>query len=165
MTTTEELEMDSPLGTLRIGATDRGVCGIAFVTPSPDRPARTGDPDTSATSRHLLKLAEEQLREYFAGDRSSFSVPLDLSGTGFQRAVWRQLVDIPFGRTTTYGELAAALGSPGAYQAVGSANGRNPVAIMVPCHRVVGRKGKLTGYAGGIDRKQWLLRHEGGTLL
>ena len=155
--------LDTPLGSLRITATDRGVSGVSFVDkPAEDgSPAAAGSPDASGH----LRQATAQLAEYFAGQRSSFTVPLDLAGTAFQRKVWMALGDIPLGRTVTYGELAASLDNPGAYQAVGAANGRNPVAIIVPCHRVLGSKGKLTGYAGGIERKQWLLRHEGGALL
>jgi methylated-DNA-[protein]-cysteine S-methyltransferase len=102
----------------------------------------------------------EQLAEYFEGQRQQFDVPLKLAGTPFQQQVWRQLVQIPFGTTITYAELARRVGQPTAFRAVGNANGRNPVSILVPCHRVIGADGKLTGYGGGINNKQWLLEWE-----
>lgn len=105
--------------------------------------------------------ARAQLRAYFAGERPSFSLALAPSGTAFQRAVWDALTAIPFGATCSYGELAARLGRPGAARAVGSANGCNPIAIVIPCHRVIGADGSLTGYGGGLPRKRWLLEHEG----
>jgi methylated-DNA-[protein]-cysteine S-methyltransferase len=101
-----------------------------------------------------------QLDQYFAGSAVEFDVPLSLSGTDFQRRVWTELREIPHGETISYGELARRLGSPGASRAVGLANGRNPIAIVVPCHRVIGADGRLTGYGGGLERKAWLLRHE-----
>lgn len=159
--------MDTPLGQLRIVATGRGVCKISFVKDAFQSPGCRETIDGvhgPEEGERILDLAVEQLTEYFAGKRTVFTVPLDVSGTGFQRAVWQQLGSIQFGQTVAYGDLALALGSPAAYQAVGAANGRNPVAIIVPCHRVVGRDGKLTGYAGGIERKKWLLRHEMATL-
>jgi methylated-DNA-[protein]-cysteine S-methyltransferase len=102
----------------------------------------------------------EQLDEYFAGERQEFDVPLKLEGTPFQRGVWRELARIPFGTTITYAELARRIGRPTASRAVGHANGRNPISILVPCHRVVGAGGQLTGYAGGVDKKRWLLERE-----
>ena len=104
-----------------------------------------------------LPAAREQLAAYFAGELTVFDLPLDLRGTDFQRRVWAALREIPYGRTRTYGELATALGAPSASRAVGLANGRNPISIVVPCHRVVGASGSLTGYAGGVDRKRALL--------
>src|SRR5205807_4847601 len=102
----------------------------------------------------------KQLAEYFAGERRQFDVPLKLAGTPFQQRVWLELARIPFGTTITYAELAQRLGRPTASRAVGHANGRNPISIIVPCHRVIGADGKLTGYAGGLDKKQWLLAWE-----
>ena len=102
----------------------------------------------------------EQLAEYFAGKRQQFDVPLKLAGTPFQQRVWQELVRIPFGTTITYAQLAQRIGKPTASRAVGHANGRNPISIIVPCHRVIGADGKLTGYAGGVDKKQWLLAWE-----
>jgi methylated-DNA-[protein]-cysteine S-methyltransferase len=105
----------------------------------------------------VLVQAARELAEYFAGDRRDFDVPVGPPGTPFQQAVWAELRRVPYGTTTTYGALAARLGSPGAVRAVGSANGRNPVAVLVPCHRVVGSDGNLRGYAGGVERKRALL--------
>ena len=106
----------------------------------------------------------EQLEEYFTGARRAFDVPLSLGGNPFEQRVWRALLDIPYGETTSYGEIARRIGSPDAPRAVGLANGRNPVAVIVPCHRVIGADGSLTGYAGGMWRKEWLLTHEGYAL-
>jgi methylated-DNA-[protein]-cysteine S-methyltransferase len=102
----------------------------------------------------------DQLGEYFAGERQDFDVPIRLSGTPFQQRVWRELARIPYGATITYAELARRMGNPAASRAVGAANGRNPISILVPCHRVVGANGELTGYAGGLAKKQWLLAME-----
>jgi methylated-DNA-[protein]-cysteine S-methyltransferase len=104
----------------------------------------------------------QQLNEYFAGQRQEFDLPLKLAGTPFQQRVWQELVRIPFGKTITYAQLAQRVGKPTAFRAVGSANGRNPISIIVPCHRVIGADGTLTGYGGGVDRKQWLLDWERG---
>jgi methylated-DNA-[protein]-cysteine S-methyltransferase len=117
------------------------------------------DPDIHTES------ARTQLREYFEGNRNTFDVNLEADGTAFEHNVWDQLNKIPFGSTTTYGTIAKKIGDPNASQAVGSANGKNPIAIIVPCHRVVGSNNNLTGYAGGLDRKEWLLKHEGALLL
>ena len=108
----------------------------------------------------LLREAADQLHAYFAGERDAFELPLDLHGTGFQRAVWRALLKIPGGRTRSYGEIARALGSAAAVRAVGGAVGRNPLSVIVPCHRVVGSDGSMTGYAGGVERKRALLELE-----
>ena len=109
----------------------------------------------------MLLEAKRQLEEYFAGIRAGFSLPLAPEGTAFQKAVWEQLEAIPYGETRTYGQIAAAVGNPNASRAVGGANHNNPIAIVIPCHRVIGANGKLTGYAGGIDLKEALLRIEG----
>lgn len=105
--------------------------------------------------------AHRQLAEYFDGERTAFDLPLAPAGTPFQSQVWKALLEIPFGRTESYGELAARIGRPGSARAVGSANGRNPISIVIPCHRVIGSSGELTGYGGGLPRKRWLLSHEG----
>jgi methylated-DNA-[protein]-cysteine S-methyltransferase len=133
-------------------ASERGLRQVTFdaVEPGEDW---IDDPDLPAAV---------QLREYFAGTRRSFDVALDAAGTPFQRAVWDALLTVPYGRTTTYGEVAARLGRPTASRAVGAANGQNPIAIIVPCHRVIGASGALTGYAGGLDRKRLLLGLERG---
>ena len=109
----------------------------------------------------LLLEAEKQLAEYFAGSRREFDLPLAPQGTAFQRKVWDALTEIPYGETRSYGEIAARIGNPKACRAVGMANNRNPLSILIPCHRVIGADGSLTGYAGGIPKKLWLLRHEG----
>lgn len=112
----------------------------------------------------LLNRVAAQLQEYFAGTRTTFDLPLEPSGTDFQLSVWELLRKIPYGVTTSYGELARRLGDPKASRAVGAANGANPIPIIVPCHRVVGSKGELTGFGGGLDRKRWLLEHEGALM-
>ena len=154
---TAQCRIASPLGTMLLARTKHGLAGAWFELQKHhpdaiDAPERGDDPLLAETAR--------QLREYFAGARSAFDVALDLQGTDFQRAVWSALLDIPPGRTTTYGEIARELGVPAASRAVGAAVGRNPVSIIVPCHRVVGSSGALTGYAGGLDRKRSLLRIE-----
>jgi methylated-DNA-[protein]-cysteine S-methyltransferase len=138
-------------------ATPRGVCFLEFLsdrTPAGIRRLARG------ASRHLDQL-EREIDLYFAGDLRRFRVPLDLGGTPFQRAVWKRLTRIPYGATLTYAELAARSGRPSAVRAAGHANGRNPVSIVVPCHRVVGTDGRLHGYGGGLQRKRWLLEFEG----
>jgi methylated-DNA-[protein]-cysteine S-methyltransferase len=155
--------IDSPLGKLTLVATDRGELAGLYMEEHRHRP-----PLETFGVRDDSALAEvvQQLKEYFAGERTTFDVPLALTGTPFQRRVWTALQDIPYGETTTYGELAASLGLvPGASRAVGLANGKNPVSIIVPCHRVVGSTGSLTGYGGGLDRKQRLLDHERADVL
>ncbi len=146
--------VDSPLGPLVLTASDLGIRMLEF----PDRavePARGGE---SA----LLDLLEQELAAYFRGELRRFTVPLDLRGTPFQVKVWRALLSIPYGATTTYGGLARKLGWPGAFRAVGGANGANRIAIVVPCHRVIRADGGLGGFGGGTSRKQWLLDLEGG---
>ena len=108
----------------------------------------------------VVREAVQQLNDFFNGKRSEFDLPLDPDGSEFQRAVWKELTRIPFGKTISYGELAKRIGKPDAPRAVGLANGKNPISIIVPCHRVIGSSGKLTGYGGGLDRKEWLLEHE-----
>ena len=111
--------------------------------------------------RAKTKHARQQIEAYFRGERQHFDLELAAAGTDFQQRVWRELVNIPFGETRSYSQLANALDNPKAVRAVGGANGRNPIAVIVPCHRVIGANGHLTGYAGGVERKEWLLRHEG----
>jgi methylated-DNA-[protein]-cysteine S-methyltransferase len=128
------------------------------------------DPADVNWARHrgadaLIGEARRQLDAYFARRLEIFDLPLAPNGTGFQRQVWSALVKIPFGTTTTYGALARQLGNAAAMRAVGAANGRNPIPIIVPCHRVIGSDGSLTGFGGGLERKQWLLRHEGAQAL
>jgi methylated-DNA-[protein]-cysteine S-methyltransferase len=138
---------------LTIEATDQGVVGIAFGEQGPAQPA------VSTLSRGHLEAAKAALGEYFRGKPPHLPA-LDLRGSDFQRQVWRALLEIPWGEVRTYGELAEALGRPGAARAVGAANGQNPVAILVPCHRVVAAGGRLGGYSGGLDVKRQLLAHE-----
>ena len=148
----------SPLGLLTVLASDNGVHAIAF---EGDCTEQTKINLPRAVNHPIINAATEQLAMYFEGTLKVFDLPLDLCGTNFQKRVWKLLLDIPFGQTRTYGDLAHALGNAGASQAVGAANGKNPVAIVVPCHRVIGASGHLTGYAGGMDKKRFLLTHEG----
>lgn len=150
---------DSPLGRMLVAATDRGVAGIWFVGQKhgPDSSGWTEDPQ-----HPMLRAAVAQLQDYFAGKRNSFELPLDLAaGTPFQQSVWQALLAIPAGATCSYADLARGLGRPTATRAIGAAVGRNPVSIVVPCHRVLGTGGSLTGYAGGLERKRALLALEG----
>jgi methylated-DNA-[protein]-cysteine S-methyltransferase len=151
--------VDSPIGRLLLAGDEQALTSLYMLDPgghtSAVRPGWVQDPGPFAA-------AAAQLREYFAGKRTAFDLPLAPSGTPFQLAVWSQLAQIPYGETTSYGEVALALGkSLVASRAVGLANGRNPISVIVPCHRVIGADGSLTGYGGGLDRKEWLLRHEG----
>jgi len=148
--------IDSPLGRLRLVADGDHLVGIALPSERHPLPV-TGVPDPG---HPVLVEAAAQLADYFAGRRTCFDLPLAPAGTGFQRTVWRALLDIPFAATWSYGELAAAIGSPRASRAVGAANGRNPIPIVIPCHRVIGADGSLTGYGGGEPAKRWLLDHE-----
>lgn len=152
MTTIEAL-YSSPLGTLRLGLVEDGLCSIQIGGPPMDR--RHG------TATAIERAVCEQLDAYCAGRLRRFDLPLRPNGSAFQTRVWEALQMIPFGTTTSYGALAEALGSPSAARAVGLANARNPLMIVVPCHRVIGRDGSLVGYAGGLDAKRWLLAHEG----
>ncbi len=156
---TVQTSYDSPLGRIILAATDDRLVGVWF-------DGQRHQPDTSSwppVSDHgVLQQARTQLTDYFAGRRTSFELPLDLStGTDFQQAVWRALLKIPAGATVTYGALSAMLGKPAAVRAVAGAVGRNPLSIILPCHRVLGANGALTGYAGGLERKAALLHLEG----
>lgn len=145
----------SPVGELTLVADERGLAAILWENDKPDRvrlDALNEKPD-----HPVLVETERQLSEYFAGTRRSFDVPLSFAGTDFQKRVWAALLAIPFGETRSYGEIADQLGAPGASRAVGAANGRNPISIIAPCHRVVGSTGKLTGFAGGLEAKAFLL--------
>lgn len=151
--------MDCPVGPLTLVASDGVLCGV-YMDEQRHRPAEEifGPRDDSRTH-----AAIEQLTAYFDGDLKDFDLPLTMHGTEFQRRVWTELTTIPYGETTTYGELAERLGRPSAARAVGLANGKNPISIIVPCHRVVGSTGNLTGYGGGLPRKRYLLAFEQGT--
>ncbi|MDO8457129.1 MAG: methylated-DNA--[protein]-cysteine S-methyltransferase [Burkholderiaceae bacterium] len=152
----------APLGTLYLAATDRGLAGMWFEGQrhSPDRSGWTLCADIR--QQPVLQAASEQLQAYFAGTLKQFDLPFDLrGGTDFQQAVWQALLRIPYGETTSYGQLSTRIGKPRAVRAVGTAIGRNPISVIVPCHRVLGADGSLTGYAGGLDRKLALLTLEG----
>ncbi|MCX4904187.1 methylated-DNA--[protein]-cysteine S-methyltransferase [Streptomyces sp. NBC_00878] len=150
--------IDSPYGLLTLVATD-GVLSGLYMTDQRHRPPEEtfGEPDDTPFTEAI-----DELRAYFAGELKEFTVELHLDGTPFQRSVWEQLQKIPYGETRSYGELADALGNPAASRAVGLANGKNPLGIIVPCHRVVGANGSLTGYGGGLERKRQLLDFERG---
>ncbi len=148
--------LKSPVGPLRLFATEGALTAIYLEN-------HKGAPTLTASERvdhPVLLAARRQLEEYFAGERVSFELPLEPTGTPFQQAVWRALREIPLGVTWSYGDLARHVGRAGAARAVGAANGKNPLSIVVPCHRVVGSDGTLTGYAGGVPAKRWLLEHE-----
>jgi methylated-DNA-[protein]-cysteine S-methyltransferase len=150
-------EMDSPIGKLTLSASVAGLSGVCME----NQGGVPGQRVLWQKSDDRLAGARRQLREYFAGTRTVFDLELDLgSGTEFQQRVWTALLTIPYGETVSYGEIARRIGQPPAVRAVGLANGRNPVAIIVPCHRVIGANGTLTGYGGGLDRKRLLLAHE-----
>ena len=149
--------MDSPLGKITLLANELGLLGVWFETHT----SLASDLGVHSPDQPILRLAASQLTEYFAGQRKSFTLPLAAVGTPFQQSIWHALEQIPFGTTASYLALARRIENPKAVRAVGSANGKNPISIIVPCHRVIGANGKLTGYAGGLDRKQWLLQHEG----
>lgn len=149
----------SPVGALTLVASDKGLAAILW---EHDRPNRVKLGDLVEDRAHpVLRRAEAQLAEYFAGRRTAFDIDYDLAGTPFQKKVWAALLAIPFGETRTYGGIAAAIGRPKASRAVGAACGRNPVSIMVPCHRALGSTGALTGFAGGLETKKRLLALEG----
>jgi methylated-DNA-[protein]-cysteine S-methyltransferase len=141
----------SPLGLVEFKASEKGITQLIFC----------GSQMVDVKTNKITDCCKQQLIEYFEGKRKVFDVPLDPQGTGFQKLVWQSLLKIPFGQTKTYLDIAKMLDRPKGSQAVGGANGRNPISIIVPCHRVVGTNGALTGYAGGIERKLWLLEHEG----
>ena len=151
--------VNSPVGRLTLVATADGLAGIVW---EHDRPGRVRLNVEVEDARHpVLVETERQLAEYFAGERKAFAVTLDFAGTPFQLGVWNALLTIPFGETRSYRQIARQIGHPDAIRAVGAANGRNPVAIIAPCHRVIGANGSLTGFAGGLDAKAYLLALEG----
>lgn len=156
---TSTTQLDSPIGRLRLVATDQGLSRLLFDGQA-DADLRS-DGDSTRTDDHpVLAAATTQLEEYFAGQRQEFDVPLDLAGTEFQRAAWSALASVPYGETRSYRQQAEAVGRPKAVRAIGAANGRNPVPIVLPCHRIVGSDGSLTGYGGGLPIKEYLLNHE-----
>jgi methylated-DNA-[protein]-cysteine S-methyltransferase len=152
--------LKTPVGRLKLVADDTGLAAVLWEN---DRPARVPLERSSELGSHpVLKAASAQLEEYFAGTRRDFDVALSPRGTPFQRKVWNALARIPFGATRSYGELAREISKPSASRAVGMANGRNPISIIVPCHRVIGANGALTGFAGGLEAKKYLLAFESG---
>ena len=158
-TSTVQTRHDSAMGPIILAASKKQLVGIWFA-------GQRHQPDTSRWARDdehpLLQRVKTEIDEYFAGQRHSFDLPLDMEcGTAFQQAVWRALLAIPYGSSTSYGALSTAIGRPSAVRALGGAVGRNPFSIVVPCHRVIGSQGSLTGYAGGLDRKTALLQLEG----
>ena len=151
----------SPIGELRLTSDGEALVELYMESDGAPAPAAVGTgAEVDDGEDAVLRLAREQLAAYFAGDLTAFDIPLAARGTPFQRRVWAALRSVPFGATVSYGEIAHRIGSPAAVRAVGAANGRNPLPIVVPCHRVVGADGSLTGFGGGIARKQWLLAHE-----
>ena len=143
--------METPIGTLRITGDAMGVSEVSF----------TKDPVGSSEDIPVsLQVAVTQLKEYFNKERTEFNLKLNPDGTDFQKRVWKKLGEVPFGKTRSYQEIANSLGDPKVIRAAASANGKNPIAIIIPCHRIVGSDGSLTGYAGGLHRKKWLLEHE-----
>jgi methylated-DNA-[protein]-cysteine S-methyltransferase len=151
--------MESPVGELKLIASDKGLAAILWEN---DSPRRVRLAPIAQDKRHPVLLeTERQLKDYFSGKRKSFSLKLDFKGTEFQKKVWAALLTIPFGETRSYGQIAKQIKSPKAMRAVGAANGRNPISIIAPCHRVIGSTGKLTGFAGGLDVKARLLAFEG----
>jgi methylated-DNA-[protein]-cysteine S-methyltransferase len=150
-------EYEGPLGKLLLAATDNGLCGLYFEQHKYFKGTEGWQRNDGYSH---LRNAARQLDEYFSGRRKEFDLALDMPGTAFQRAVWNELLRLPFGATTTYQAVAQRIANPKAVRAAGTAIGRNPVSIIVPCHRVVGMSGSLSGYAGGLERKSYLLAHE-----
>jgi AraC family transcriptional regulator, regulatory protein of adaptative response / methylated-DNA-[protein]-cysteine methyltransferase len=159
------VKIESPLGEIIAGATDEGLCLLEFndrkraVTECKDLVKWLKQPIEDGENEHLTALIK-QLKEYFSGNRKEFSIPLVTPGTDFQQEVWKKLLEIPYGTTRSYQEQADALRRSNSVRAVANANGMNRISIIIPCHRVIGSNGKLTGYGGGLKRKKWLLDHE-----
>lgn len=143
--------IDSPLGPVEIAGTATAITGLNFVTKRRRK----------AASHPTVARGARQVAAYFEGRRHAFDIPLSFEGTDFQQRVWRQLLTVPYGHTASYQDIARGIGNPAAVRAVGAANGRNPIAIIVPCHRIIGKNGQLVGYGSGLWRKEWLLKHEG----
>ena len=146
---------DSPIGLIEIVGTSTTITELNFVD----------NRHQGSTSHPTVRQAKKQVAEYFEGARREFDLRLDMKGTEFQKLVWQRLLTVPYGRTASYQDIAKGIGRPAAIRAVGAANGRNPVAIIVPCHRIIGKNGHLVGYGSGIWRKEWLLKHEGYLLI
>src|SRR6188768_65298 len=157
--TVHEVTVSSPVGLLRLRASDAALVGVHFLRERPTSASQMSCPDPGAPTALLAETAR-QLDEYFAGKRTTFELPIAPEGTPFQRQVWEALLEIPFGQTMSYGELARRIDQPTAVRAVGAANGQNPIAIVIPCHRVIGSTGRLVGFGGGLDTKRFLLNLE-----
>lgn len=151
--------MESPVGPLQLVASEKGICGLYFKSSKRHDNIHIENAIEGANHPVLIK-AKKQLDEYFAGKRQQFDLPLDMQGTIFQIKTWKELQKIPYGTTLSYGEQAQRVGDAKKARAVGAANGRNPISIIVPCHRVIGTSGAITGYAGGVENKEWLLALE-----
>ncbi|NNG45231.1 methylated-DNA--[protein]-cysteine S-methyltransferase [Pseudoalteromonas sp. NEC-BIFX-2020_002] len=151
-----QIKIASPLDDIIIQATEQGVSYVGFY-PTKEYPEQILK---DVNNIHIHQCIS-QLDEYFNDTRRTFTINLDTKGTDFQKSVWQALLNVPFGQVQSYSDIARAIGNPKAVRAVGAANGKNPISIIVPCHRIIGASGKLTGYAGGLERKQWLLKHEG----
>jgi len=154
------LTVESPIGALKVIASGAGMRAILWPDDEPDRVALRHEIEDVGLDEPVLAEAAQQLTQYFVGERTVFDLPLDPAGTAFQLQAWQALRSIPFGTTVSYAEQAEQMGDRRKARAVGAANGRNPLSIVVPCHRVVGSNGSLTGFAGGTDAKRWLLHHE-----
>jgi methylated-DNA-[protein]-cysteine S-methyltransferase len=150
--------VETPIGTLTLAGSDTGLREVWFAGQAPPRAADAAGPASARPP--VLDAAAAQLDEYFAGQRTAFDLPLDVRGPYFQRQAWLALASIPYGSTVSYGEQARRIGYPGAARAVGAANARNPLPVILPCHRVIGANGSLTGFGGGLGTKRWLLEHE-----
>lgn len=146
--------LETPLGLFEIMATEQSIVQAIF----------SGEQQKKVIPNGITEQSKQELTEYFYDGRQSFSIPISPTGTSFQQSVWQCLSEIPFGTVKSYGDIAKLINKPKAAQAVGGANGRNPITLIVPCHRVIGGNGSLTGYAGGLERKLWLLKHEGVNL-
>ncbi len=153
--------MPSPVGHIKLVASDQGLAAILWENDDPKRVRLS--PMAEAPDHPVLLETEAQLKAYFAGERDRFDLPLDFVGTAFQKKVWAALLTIPYGETRTYSQIAQQIGHPTAVRAVGAANGKNPISIVAPCHRVIGSNGKLTGFAGGLEAKACLLTIERNT--
>lgn len=147
---------NTPIGILEICVTEQNIVSVYFLESNPDKNSQISPP---------LENCIQQLDEYFHHKRQKFDLPLMPQGTSFQKLVWEKLLEIPYGRTSSYLDIAKQIGNPKAIRAVGGANGKNPIAIIIPCHRVIGASGKLIGYGGGLWRKEWLLKHEQSVML
>jgi methylated-DNA-[protein]-cysteine S-methyltransferase len=147
----EEVTIKSPIGYLQIFADEKGISRISFKKKSSE--------NNKTSNKHLLACMK-QLKEYFEGRRKNFSIKMNPEGTDFQKRVWKALESISFGKTASYSDIASAIKNPKAVRAVGMANRNNPIPLIAPCHRIIGKSGKLVGYNGGLDKKEWLLQHE-----